>query len=62
MLYGQPDRKISVFYAFPEVLIATRSLQETIDKLKEKRLAPITYPQVFTVSHRQRLTILPYYK
>ena len=52
MLYGQPDRKISVFYAFPEVLIATRSLQETIDKLKEKRLAPITYPQVFTVSHR----------
>ena len=54
--------KYPFFDAFPEVLIATRSLQETIDKLKEKRLAPITYPQVFTVSHRQLLAILPNYK
>ncbi len=40
----------------PIILVGTkldlREDKETIEKLKDKRLAPITYPQVCTPTHR----------
>merc|ERR1739844_709663 len=44
----------------PIILVGTkldlREDKETIDKLKEKRLAPITYPQVGAASSDQHFT------